>query len=78
MNMDSLVNIGPVSSPFLDSLRKQKISLIQNEKNYLSAYMNYLTERRARFGVYIDKWYPRAIQKAEEVMQLLRKEYHLE
>ena len=77
MNADSLVNIGLATSPFLDSLRKQKNSLAQNGRNYLSAYMNHLTERRERFKSYINRWYPRAIQKAEEVMQLLRKEYHL-
>jgi hypothetical protein len=77
MNMDSLVNVGPEPSPFLDSLSKQKINLNETGKNYLSAYMNYLTERRARFNVYINKWYPRALRKAEEIMQLLRKEYPL-
>ena len=77
MDADSFVLIGQVSSSFVDSLKVQKLPLAQNSKNYLSDYLNHLADRKKRFESDITRWFPNAMHKAEEIMLLLKKEYHL-
>ena len=59
-----------------DSLMKGL--LVVHDPNKMNEFANSLENRRANFSILIRKVYPAALDAAIELMNLLKKEYHLE
>jgi hypothetical protein len=61
----------------MDSLMQQQLSLKPGSAGIMNEYLNHLMDRKWRNVRYIDELYPQALKMALEIIDMLKKEYHL-
>ena len=76
INMDMLID--GTHGAAIDSLREADFPLQNNSKELMNSFMNALVSTKNVREFFISRYYPRAIKEATEIMELLKKEYHLE
>ena len=64
--------------PEVDSLMRVMIPLQKGGEQYMHEYLNHLSERSLRLKGNYDKKFAAASGLAEEIMNMLREEYHLQ
>jgi hypothetical protein len=67
----------PVHNETVDKLKAQELPLKPGSNDVMAEYLNNLMDRRARNVRYVEELYPNALNAAQEIIQLLIKEYHL-
>lgn len=68
---------GHTPSPLIDSLMQSRLPLTKDADKYMDEYINLLSDWKWRLELYSSN-YPRLIQKAREIMEILKDEYDLE
>ena len=76
LNMDDLSR--GISSPYIDSLRNADIPLHNSDPDLINSYTNAILATRSNRVFLLTVKLPKAIGLAAEIMELLKKEYHLE
>jgi hypothetical protein len=69
---------GHESDSRIDSLMAQQLSLKPGSTGVMEEYLNNLMDRKWRNKMYVDKLYPKALKMAEEIIEMLKEDYHLE
>jgi hypothetical protein len=62
----------------IDSPLTQQLPLRTGSAGILDEFINILTDRKARNKSYVDELYPEALKMAEELIELIKAEYHFE
>jgi len=75
INMDDIVYNR--KKDFIDSLRNTDIEVQNNSVELISAFANALLDTKGNRHYLQTKYYPQAIKLATDIMELLKKEYHL-
>ena len=76
INMDDLYNRS--NSKFIDSLKNVSIPLYNNDPDLQNKHANAIIGLKGNRNFLTTKYYPKAVNQATEIMELLKKEYHLE
>ena len=74
----SLEMKGHVSNDTIDGLLSQQLLIKQNGSDIMDEFLNNISERKIRNKRYVEKLYPKALEDANTIIELLKKEYHLE
>jgi hypothetical protein len=74
-NMDDLYQGS--NREFIDSLKNISIPLFNNDPDLLNKHANALMGLKGNRSLLVTKFFPKAIKQAEEIMELLKEEYHL-
>lgn len=61
----------------IDQLLPQRLSFQDGSAAILDEYLNNLMDRKSRNKRYVDELYPEALKEAIEIIEILKKEYHL-
>jgi hypothetical protein len=69
---------GHVPDDTLDQLMSQQLSLKQGNANIMNEFLNNVEERKIRNKRFVEELYPKALNAASEIIELLKKEYHLD
>ncbi|MBL0274473.1 MAG: hypothetical protein IPQ06_15830 [Chitinophagaceae bacterium] len=67
---------GHVSDNRIDSLMAQQLPLKPGSTGVMEEYLNNLMDRKWRNKTYVDKLYPEALKMAEEIIEMLKEDYH--
>ena len=62
---------------FIDSLRNADLPLQEQSDIYLKSFVNAVLATKGNIEGLVSKYYPRTIKEATEIMEMLKKEYHL-
>jgi len=68
---------GHVPDNRTDSLMAQQLSLKPESTGVMEEYLNNLMDRKWRNKRYVDELYPKALQMAVEIIEILKEDYHL-
>ena len=66
-----------IKSPFIDSLRNLDVPLQNKDTDLLNSYANALLATKPNRQALVMNRFPKAIKEAIEIMELIKKEYHL-
>jgi hypothetical protein len=67
-----------IAAPGIDSIKKLQLPLNADAMKYMDEYINAINDRKWRQVNIVNSDYPSVIREAEDIMALLRTEYHLE
>jgi|SRR5690242_10024747 len=76
LTMDDIIHGN--GSAYIDSLRTVDLSLQGKDPAVVNSLMNALLATKTNRKILEARYYPRAIKEATAIMELLKKEYHLE
>lgn len=68
---------GHTPNDTVDYLMSQQLSFKQDGGILMDEFLNNLVERKVRNKRFVEELYPKALNAAYEIIQLLKKEYHL-
>ena len=74
-NMDDLYQ--GTNRSFIDSLKNISIPLYNKDPDLRNKYTNEIIALKGNRSLLLKKFYPKAVKQADEIMELLKKEYHL-
>lgn len=74
--IDDAVDNKPLTSK-ADSVMRLQLPIQKGSEKYLDEFFNHLSERSVRLKGYTTSYFDTAINIAEEIMTLLKKEFHL-
>lgn len=69
---------GHVPNDTIDRMLSQQLLIKQNRPDIMDEFLNNITERKIRNKRYVDELYPKALEDAYRIIELLKREYHLE
>jgi len=68
---------GHIPNEMMDRLIMQQLSLKPGSTGVMEEYLNNLMDRKWRNKRYVEELYPQALKIAAEIIEMLKKEYHL-
>ena len=75
LNMDNLYY--GTNLKFIDSLKNISVPLYNNDPDLLNKHANAIVALKGNRNFLVTTLYPKAVNQAAEIMELLKKEYHL-
>ena len=73
----TLEEYGHIHSQLIDSLMKMNLPLQKDAAEEIDEFINHITDRKWRLNSFVEIYYPKANEVALDIIDMLKKEFHL-